>query len=228
MGSSQADATINVILAGATGLVGRQLLNALLNDRRTGAVHLLLRRAVLDLPGSRRLHVHHVDFAAPLPPLPPADEAYIALGTTMRAAGSRAAFRAVDVDAVLACARAAHGAGVRRLAAVSALGADARSSVFYNRVKAEAEAGLAQIGFDRLVIARPSLLVGDRDGLGQPMRLGESVMLALLRPLSYVLPRGARPIHARTVARALVRTLRDGDAASVQVLESAALQTLGA
>jgi uncharacterized protein YbjT (DUF2867 family) len=217
----------DVLVAGATGLVGRQLLQALLNDRRTGNLHVLLRRAVLDLPSSRRLVPHYVDFAQ-LPALPAADEAYVALGTTIRAAGSREAFRAVDVDAVLAFARAAHAAGVRKFAAVSALGADSASSVFYNRVKAETEAELAKIGFERLVIARPSLLVGNRAALGQGPRFGEGTMLALLRPISRVLPQGVRPIAARTVARALVRTLRDGDGPALQVLESGELHSAGA
>lgn len=221
------DAAHTVLLAGATGLVGGHVLQALLNDERTGTVHVLLRRAVLDLPASRRLQTLFVDFAA-LPTLPAADEAYIALGTTIRDAGSRDAFVAVDVDAVVNTARAAFAAGVRKLAVVSALGADARSSVFYNRVKARAESELAAIGFERLVIVRPSLLRGDRGRLGQPSRFGEGLSLLLLRPISSLLPKGARPIAARTVARAMVRALRDGDGGGVQVFESAALQDLGA
>lgn len=222
------EAARTVLLAGATGLVGSQILHALLNDGRTGTVHVLLRRAVLDLPASRRLQTLFVDFDA-LPALPTADEAYIALGTTIRAAGSRDAFVAVDVDAVVNVGRAAYAAGVRKLAVVSALGADARSSVFYNRVKAQAESELAAIGFQRLVIARPSLLHGDRGRLGQPWRFGEGLSLLVLRPLSKLLPKGARPIAARTVARAMVRALRDGDGGGgVQVFESAALHDLGA
>jgi uncharacterized protein YbjT (DUF2867 family) len=221
------EAARTVLIAGATGLVGSQILHALLNDGRTGTVHVLLRRAVLDLPASRRLQTLFVDFAA-LPALPAADEAYIALGTTIRNARSRDAFVAVDVDAVVNVARAAYAAGVRKLAVVSALGADARSSVFYNRVKAQAESELAAIGFERLVIARPSLLHGDRRQLGQSWRLGEGLSLMLLRPVSALLPKGARPIAARTVARAMVRALRDGDGGGVQVFESAALHDLGA
>lgn len=219
--------THTVLLAGATGLVGSQILHALLNDGRTGAVHVLLRRAVLDLPASRRLQTLFVDFDA-LPALPAADEGYIALGTTIRSAGSRDAFVAVDVDAVVNVARAAYAAGVRKLAVVSALGADARSSVFYNRVKAQAESELAAIGFHRLVVVRPSLLHGDRRKLGQPWRFGEGLALSLLRPIARLLPKGARPIAARTVARAMVRALRDGEGGGVQVFNSAALHDLGA
>ena len=85
-----------------------------------------------------------MDFAAlpALPPAGPGDCAISALGTTLAVAGSPAAFRAVDFDAVLAFASAARRAGIRRFAAVSALGADARSRTFYNRVKGEAEDAL--------------------------------------------------------------------------------------
>src|SRR5581483_6669242 len=78
-----------------------------------------------------------------LPPLPPVDEVYLALGTTIKVAGSQAAFRAVDYDANLAVARAALAAGARRCGLVSAMGADAKSKVFYNRVKGELEEALA-------------------------------------------------------------------------------------
>ncbi len=99
-----------VLLAGATGLVGRELLAALLADPAVAAVHALGRRA-LDVQHPK-LTSHGVDFAA-LPSLPRIDEAYVALGTTIKVAGSQAAFRAIDLDAVAAVARAAQGAGSR-------------------------------------------------------------------------------------------------------------------
>src|SRR5215204_7109444 len=124
-----------VALAGATGLVGRAVLKGLLADESVTAVHALGRRE----PGiiHPKLTPHVVDFKA-LPPLPPIDEIYLALGTTIKAAGSQAAFRAVDLDANLSVARAALAAGAKRAGLVSAMGADAKSSrVFYNRVKGE-------------------------------------------------------------------------------------------
>jgi uncharacterized protein YbjT (DUF2867 family) len=90
-----------------------------------------------------KLQVHVVDFRR-LPALAPVDEAYLALGTTIKVAGSQAAFRAVDLDANLAVAKAAIAAGAKRVALVSAVGADARSSVFYNRVKGELEEALKE------------------------------------------------------------------------------------
>lgn len=190
-----------VLLAGATGLVGGELLRGLLADDTVAGVHVLARR-VLQV-AHPKLQVQVVDFTA-LPPLPPLDEAYLALGTTIKVAGSQAAFRAVDFDANLAVARAALAAGVRRLGIVSAMGADAQSRVFYNRVKGELEEALRALGFDGLVIARPSLLLGDRGALGQPARAGEhvgSLLAGVLRPL---IPARYRPIQALDVARALL------------------------
>jgi uncharacterized protein YbjT (DUF2867 family) len=144
-----------------------------------------------------------VDFAA-LPALPPLDEVYLALGTTIKVAGSQAAFRAVDFDANLAVARAALAAGARRAGLVSSMGADPESRVFYSRVKGELEQALAQLPFDGLVIARPSLLTGDRDMLGQPERPLEKWSAAASRVLGPLIPANYRPIAAADVARALL------------------------
>jgi len=124
------------LLAGASGLVGQALLSLLLADARWSAVHLLLRRPLAGLPTSGKCHVHTVNFAA-LPALPPVDEVFIALGTTIKQAGSQAAFRAVDFDAVVNTARAARAAGATRLAVVSALGADRHSRVSTTGSKAK-------------------------------------------------------------------------------------------
>ena len=221
-----------VWLAGATGLVGRALLAQLLNQPMH--IDVLLRRPVKGLPSSfpnsPRLHLHQVDFSrADLAAegLSAADAAYICLGTTLAVAGSQAAFRAVDFDAVMNVARAARAAGARRCAVVSALGADPASSVFYNRVKGEMEQALIDLRFERLVIARPSLLDGDRAQLGQAKRSGEAWALRLSRPFLGLIPAKWRPIQAEVLARALILALgQDGPA--LQLLESDQLQTLGA
>jgi uncharacterized protein YbjT (DUF2867 family) len=190
-----------VALAGATGLVGRAILERLLADSSVTTVHALSRRE----PGiiHPKLTPHVLDFTA-LPPLPPLDEVYLALGTTIKAAGSQPAFRAVDFDANLAVARAALAAGARYAGLVSAMGADAKSRIFYNRVKGELEDALTRLSFDGLVIARPSLLVGDREALGQPKRSAEKVATALSKLLAPLLPANYRPIAAGDVARALL------------------------
>lgn len=193
-----------VLLAGASGLVGREILRGLLADDDVAAVHALARRP-LDVQHPK-LAVHIVDFAA-LPALPALDESYLALGTTIKVAGSQPAFRAVDFDANLAVARAAQAAGARRVGLVSAMGADTQSSIFYNRVKGELERALEQLRFDALVIARPSLLLGDRASLGQPVRRGEQLGERASRWIGAVLPANVKPIRAEDVARALLRTV---------------------
>ena len=205
------------VVAGATGLVGQAVLAALLTaDTRKSsaaaapgaAIHVLhgrgRRAPALSHP---RLQLHAVDFAA-LPALPPVDDVYITLGTTMAAAGSRAAFRAVDYDAVMATARAARAAGATRCGVVTAIGADADSRIFYNRVKGEVERDLAGLGFATLVIARPSLLMGERRSLQQAARPAESLSLKLFEWLNPVIPANYRARPGADVARALVRAVQ--------------------
>lgn len=208
-----------VLVAGATGLVGREILQGLLADDAVATVHVLARRP-LDI-SHPKLALHVVDFAA-LRPLPRVDEVYLALGTTIKVAGSQEAFRAVDHDANLAVAKAALAAGARRLGLVSAMGADAQSSIFYSRVKGELEAAVTALRYEGLVIARPSMLAGDRIRLGQPERGGEQLALKVSRWLGPVIPANYRSIQASDVAQALLRTVPV--ARGAQVLPSGAMQ----
>jgi uncharacterized protein YbjT (DUF2867 family) len=210
--SSNAATTRTVALAGATGLVGRAILEGLLADRSATVVHAFGRRKLG--VAHPKLTSHVVEFAA-LPALPPLDEVYLALGTTIKVAGSQAAFRAVDFDANLAVARAALAVGARHAGLVSAMGADAESRVFYNRVKGELEQALAQLPFDGLVIARPSLLTGDREVLGQPERPLEKLSMVVSRFLGPLIPANYRPIAAADVARALLTRVPDAQGRSV-------------
>lgn len=210
------------MLAGATGLVGHALLGLLLESPRYRSVHALLRRQVDGLPRHPKLRPHIVDFAR-LPDLPPVDDVFIALGTTIKVAGSQAAFRRVDFDAVCNTARAGRKAGAKRLMVVSALGADPSSRVFYNRVKGEMQDAVAALGYETVVLAQPSLLMGDRASLGQPARAGEQWTLRLLQPLVGLVPRAVRPIEARDVARALLRAALEAGP-GVNILASAMMQ----
>jgi uncharacterized protein YbjT (DUF2867 family) len=209
-------------LAGATGLVGRALLPLLLDCERYERVHALVRRATPDLPVHPRLQLHRVDFQH-LPALPAVDDVFIALGTTIKVAGSQEAFRRVDFDAVVDTARAARAGGARRLIVVSALGADAHSRVFYNRVKGEMQQAVAGIGYEVVVFAQPSLLAGDRSALGQPVRAGEAWAMRLLGPVLGWVPASVRPIAAGDVARAMLRAALHS-APGVHVLRSAQMQ----
>ena len=209
-----------VLVAGATGLVGREVLAALLADRHNRTVHVLGRRA--PAVQDPRIVLHQVDFAR-LPVLPAVDEVYIALGTTIKVAGSQAAFRAVDHDAVVALARQARQQGAKRLAVVSAMGADASSRIFYNRVKGETEDALRALGFDTLVIARPSMIDGDRASLNQSGRPGEGLGLALMRRIKPLIPANYRAIAARDIAQAMVQAMQSAKPGT-QVLLSGQMQ----
>ena len=203
-------------IAGATGLVGR----ALCTELPTGLA--LMRKPTSGLPVSTAL----VDYGRPesFQALPAPGRVFIALGTTMAQAGSREAFRAADFDAVVSVARAAREAGATHCGLVSAMGASARSAVFYNQVKGEAEDALIALGFERLVIARPSLLDGRREALDQPHRRAEAWTLRLVRPIAGLIPRHWRPIAPDRIARALRLALAQAGPA-VEVLESGAMQT---
>jgi uncharacterized protein YbjT (DUF2867 family) len=195
------------VLAGASGLVGRELVQLLCENAAYSAVHSLVRRAAAGDTKPTKLREHVVSFDS-LPALPACDDVYVALGTTIKAAGSEAAFRRVDHDYVISVARAGRAAGASRLAIVSALGADAKSRVFYNRVKGEMEAAVVTLGYASVIIVQPSLLLGDRERLGQPKRSGEVWARRLLTPIAALIPAGIRPVRAHEVARVLLeRTL---------------------
>lgn len=198
------DGRRRTLLAGATGLVGGQILEALLEDDTVSQVHVLSRRALIR--NHPKLQVTLVDFSR-LPELPEADEVYLSLGTTIKVAGSQAAFRAVDLEANLAVAKAAWAVGARRVGLVSSVGANSKSTVFYNRVKGELEDALKAMDLKALVIAQPSLLLGERDRLGQPPRLGEKLGTPVMKLFSPILPGIYRPVSAQAVAKALVRTV---------------------
>ena len=204
--------TRTALVAGATGLVGRELLALVLADKSDGgyaAVHCLGRRK----PAQGNLR----------PALPSVDDVFIALGTTIKVAGSQQAFRAIDFDAVVAVARAARTAGATRLGVVSAMGASPTSAVFYNRVKGEMEAAVSSMGYETVVIARPSFLAGDREVLGQPLRGGEKLALNLSRLLGGLIPANYRSINAAQVAASLLAGVQRNQPGT-QILLSGTMQ----
>jgi len=212
----------NVLLLGATGLVGRELLTRLLDDatvarvvvlarRATGRTHAKLDERLIDLPSMNESHFAGID------------QIVCALGTTMKTAGSAEHFRLVDHDLPLLAARHGLAAGAHHYLLVSALGANRHSRFFYNRVKGEMQAAIAQLGHESIVIAQPSLLLGDRAALGQPARSGEIWAARLLGPLGWIVPKAVRPIPARAVASALLAATLDTKP-GVRFLKSEAMQ----
>lgn len=212
------------LIAGASGLVGARCLKHLLLDPGTAGVHALGRRP-LEMK-HKKLTEHVVDFAN-LGPLPAADDAYCALGTTMKAAGSKEAFRAIDFVAVHNFAKAARAAGVEQFVLVTAMGADAKSSVFYNRTKGEVEEAVRALGFPTLHILHPGILANDGDRKG---RVGEDIANSIMGGLASMFGKTTwkyAPIHVETVGKAMVALARM-EQRGVNVHESAQLQTLGA
>ncbi|MBK6489366.1 MAG: NAD(P)H-binding protein [Gemmatimonadetes bacterium] len=206
-----------VLLVGATGLVGRELHALLADDPGVREVVALVRRPLPDTVRHPRLREAVVDFEAldATPDLFAVDQVVCALGTTIKQAGSPQAFRRVDFDYPLRVATLAHAHGARHFLLVSALGADAGSRVFYNRVKGELEDAVRALGYRAITIARPSLLEGAR----AEFRLGE----VLASRLAFLVPGRWKPVHARQVARSLVRAAAR-DAKGVHIMENQELR----
>ena len=217
--SDSSAAPRRALLTGASGLVGSALLRMLLAGDAYQRISVLARREVALT--DYRLSVRVVDFEriAQLEDFPAVDDVYCCLGSTIKAAGSKAAFRRVDLDYVAELARCARRAGATRLAVVSAMGADSRSSVFYSRVKGDMETVVRALDYESVTIVRPSLLAGER----VERRPGERVALAIAQPLSVLMPRRYRPIRASAVARALLHFQLQGRP-GVRVVESDRLQ----
>lgn len=194
--------TGTIVFAGATGLIGGLTVPRLLAHGHRVAVLTRRPTGLAPHPHLTETIADPADWPARIAALRPAT-AISTLGTTMAQAGSAAAFRAVDHDLVLSIARAARDAGAGHMLSISAVGADADSRTLYLRVKGEVEAALAAMGFDRLDLLQPGLLLGERGG---PLRLGERLAIAV-SPLTNALTPARydrfRAIPAATVARAL-------------------------
>ena len=203
----------SVALLGATGLVGRRCLELVADDRDFERIVVVTRRRFGEATAPRveghlidfdQLEAHAEIFAV--------DHVICALGTTMKMAGSRERFRAVDYDIPLTAARMALRKAARHFLLVSSMGASAGSRFFYLRVKGELEDALRTHGFRSVTIVRPSILLGDRP----ETRFGEEVA----KRLGAFFPGKWRPVHARDVAKALVRSAKE-DVPGLHIIESA-------
>ena len=214
------------LLVGATGLVGGHCLELLLQDDAWEQVAVLGRREIGTT--HRKLVQRVVDFdrLVGLDNVPRVDDVFCCLGTTMKHAGSEAAFRRVDFTYVQELAQLASRHRASQFLLVSALGADRRSRVFYSRVKGEVEDAVRKLPFDGVHIFRASLLLGER----RESRPGERLAILVGRALGFMFvgPLGRyRPIAARTVAAAMIRTAKDATR-GVHVYESDRIRRLAA
>lgn len=190
---------MKLLLVGATGLVGRNILDLALADTRVSNIVAPVRKVITP---HVKLQAPVVDFEA----LPEdvswwkADAVICALGTTMKTAGSREAFRRVDYDYPLMIARMAQKFGVPTYVLNSAMGANPASMFFYNRIKGQVERDLGEMHFRSLTIVRPGLIGGERE----EFRAAEVITKPLMKLLGPVLPKSARINPAPVIARKML------------------------
>lgn len=211
---------VNLLLVGATGAVGQAVLRQALSEERITRIVAPTRRPLqAAVAGGERLLNPVIDFTR-LPEEAPwwkVDAVVCTLGTTIRVAGSQAAFAAIDRDLPIAVGRLARAAGATRYALNSSLGASARGN-FYLRTKAEAEQGIIDLGFASTTIVRPSLIDAERN----EARPGEQAGLLIARLLRPLLPRRYRAVRPQAIAAALLRGVVEGSP-GVTIVESDAL-----
>ncbi|CAB1210189.1 TPA: NAD(P)H-binding protein [Klebsiella michiganensis] len=204
-----------VLLTGATGLVGGHLLRMLLNAPDIKSIAAPTRRPLSDISGVFNPHDPQLtDALAQV--VDPVDIVFCCLGTTRREAGSKEAFVHADYTLVIDTALVGKRLGAQHMLVVSAMGANAHSPFFYNRVKGEMEEALIAQQWPRLTIARPSMLVGERE----KKRAGET----LLAPLFSLLPGNLKSIDARDVAGALLAEALSPTHEGVRILSSSQLR----
>ncbi len=201
--SSIFDAPIRVMLAGATGLIGSHCLDLLLVDSRVKKVIAPTRRTLAHKSDKLRNVLVDFDRLDEYQELFDCDAIICCLGTTIRQAGSKQAFKQVDLQYCLDLATLGRNSNAKSFYLVSAMGADTKSPFFYSRVKGKLERRLTSLEYDYLSIYRPSLLMGER----QEHRLGESAGIKIARVVNPLLTgrmAAYRAINAATVAQAMV------------------------
>ncbi|CAH1538070.1 Nucleoside-diphosphate sugar epimerase [Vibrio rotiferianus] len=204
------DSNTCVIIAGATGLVGKEVIANLLSQPSIETVYSLSRRALSDIADieskivpiiDAELSIHNWDEQQPTPSI-----GVICLGTTLKQAGSKEALRKVDVELVCKVAQQMKMIGVKRIAIVSSLGAKASSFSHYLACKGQMEKNIEKMGFEEVVFARPGPLVGQRDTPRTDERLIQSLS-KVTRPLMWGKLADFVPIQARDVAKAMIYQL---------------------
>lgn len=208
-----------MLLAGASGLVGSEVLDQLKADKTVSRIVVIGRRPMATLEPRLQAHVVDFDNLAAHAELLAADQIICALGTTMKQAGSKEAFRRVDYEYPLALAKRGLEKGAHHFLLVSALGADVESRIFYNQVKGELENALRTLPYRSVTIVRPSLLLGKRKEFRPFERLAMIV--------GEVVPGRFRPVRASEVAAALVTAARN-DEPGFRIVESEQIKNAAA
>lgn len=193
------------LLIGATGMIGKQVLQKLLNAPDYSEIRVLTRRPLQIR--SEKLTEIIFDFDQPDASMVKADDVFCCLGTTIKKAGSQEAFKKVDFEYPLTVGRLARENGAEKYIIVTAMGADPKSFVFYNRVKGEVQEALVSLNFDALHIVQPSLLLGHREESRFGEKAGEFVM-KIIGPLLIGGLKKYRAIESSKVATAMIELAR--------------------
>jgi uncharacterized protein YbjT (DUF2867 family) len=192
------------LLAGATGLIGGQLLDLLLTDNYYEKIIVVSRKS-LQIKNDKLVNVvTHFDRLSEHAAELKSDDVFCCLGTTMRQARSKEIFRQVDLEYPLELARISKENGAHTFLLVSALGADSKSGIFYNKVKGETEERIAAVGLKSVHILQPSLLIGPR----KEHRSGEEAAKFIYKYLDFLVPEKYKGIESVKVARALIAFAR--------------------
>ena len=200
------------IVAGASGLIGKELTQKLIASDQYGLIYILSRRKSGLVNQKIRELVIDFDQIDSLRFDGPIDDVFCTLGTTMKQAGSRSNFKKIDYQYVIAFAKLTKREGALKFLVISSMGANSKSRVFYNCVKGMTEDTLKTIGFDQLVILRPSLLQGKRTEI----RIAERVSLFIMRAFNFLIPANYKAIRSEKVADYMLRmALKSGPKVSV-------------
>lgn len=195
------------VIIGATGLIGTELVRALSYSQHYDKIFVIVRRAVEFT--DKNIEPLVLDFEnLEQQKFPAGADYFCALGTTIKQAGSQEAFRKVDHDYVVSFAKIAKKCEANSFHMVSSMGASQVSTNFYSRVKGETEKDVLGLGLKKIRIYQPSLLIGTRDNLGQPSRLGEEIVTAVYNNAKFLFKgfmKKYEPITAEKVALAMAK-----------------------
>jgi len=196
--------SVSISIIGSTGLIGKQFLESI-SEKDYDQVVAITRRPIPSLtqyPFIRQA-IHDFSDLEKMRADLQADVLVCSLGTTIKTAGSQARFMEIDHDLPLEAARIAQAEGCKTFILISAVGANAKSSIFYSRVKGLLEEDLKELGFEKLCILRPGMLLGDR----QEKRPGEFIGKLIMQPLNILIPWKYKAIHASTIASTIHRLI---------------------
>ena len=189
------------VIIGATGLVGSKLLEFLLQDKRYSKIKVFHRRPTGISNSKLEEYIINFDSPETWKDLIIGDELYSTLGTTLKTAGSKEAQYKVDFEYQFQFAKYGLNNDIKKYALVSSMGATTSTSNFYLKMKGSLDDAISHLGFEKLLILRPSLLLGDR----QKKRLGERISEPMLKIVTKLpILRNYAPIHALDVAKAMI------------------------